>query len=66
MQPTEYWINHESIQDVNFSKTFSFYRRINHHYMYLACLFSIQSKSYSEKNETVLISNQIRVIPIKK
>ncbi len=40
----DYFINHPQINDPNFSKTYSLYRRLNHHYLYLACLFEIESK----------------------
>ena len=40
----EYFINHPKKDDPNFSKSYSKYRRMNHHYLYLACLFRIEEK----------------------
>lgn len=42
MEPFEFWANHPLQTDPNFSKTYAKYKRFNHHYLYLACLFKIQ------------------------
>lgn len=44
MEPFEYWINHELREHADFSKTYAKWRRIHHHYNYLACLFSIEDR----------------------
>lgn len=39
---TEYFLNHEMKDDKNFSKVYSKYRRLTHHFLYLKCLFLIE------------------------
>jgi hypothetical protein len=41
---SEYFISHPKRNDPNFSKVYSKYRRMNHHYLYLLCLFLIEEK----------------------
>lgn len=41
---TEYFFNHPKKDDPNFSKVYSKYRRLRHHYLYLKCLFIINEK----------------------
>lgn len=38
----EYFVNHPAISNPDFSKTYSLYRRLNHHHHYLLCLFIIE------------------------
>jgi len=46
---TEYFVNHPEIHNPNFSKVYAKYRRMIHHYLYLACLFRIEEKLKNEK-----------------
>lgn len=67
---TEYFINHPQINDPNFSKVYSKYRRLNHHYLYLKCLFLIEEINSSEpilsidekKIKTIKDSLKIKII----
>lgn len=38
----EYWTEHPRKEHADFCKAYAKWRRIHHHYHYLACLFSIQ------------------------
>ena len=46
MEPFEFWANHPLQTDPNFSKTYAKYKRFNHHYHYLACLFKIEDNCF--------------------
>ena len=37
----QYFINHPSVSDPNFSKTYSLYRRLSHNHHYLICMYII-------------------------
>ena len=47
---TEYFINHPLKDNINFSKVYSKFRRLQHHYLYLKCLFLI-----NEINNPILL-----------
>jgi len=45
MYTFEYFMSHPKKDDINFSKTYSKYRRLQHHQMYLVCLFQIDKSN---------------------
>lgn len=44
MTEFECYINHPEKEHPYFCRVYSKYRRMNHHYLYLACLFQIEEK----------------------
>lgn len=54
---SEYFINHSQLNDPNFSKVYSKYRRLHHHYLYLKCLFIIEEIN---SNETFFLNLKLK------